>query len=66
LRDQRSTYAARTERTDHGEHLVFWHMVIVSAGTMWQWGRHSTAFLATRHFDDADLIERHVERVAAR
>jgi len=25
---------------------------------MRQWGRHATAFVGRRHFDDADLIER--------
>ena len=31
---------------------------IVSAGAMRQWGRHATAFVGRRHFDDADLFER--------
>ena len=40
------------------ERFVFWPMGVPSAGTMRQWGRHATAFLGRRHFDDADLIER--------
>lgn len=52
--------------TERGERLLFWPMGIASPGTMRQWGRHPTAFLGTRHFDDADLIERRFERVAAR
>jgi hypothetical protein len=40
------------------ERLLFWPMGVPSAGTMRQWGRHATAFLGRRHFDDADLIER--------
>jgi hypothetical protein len=33
-------------------------MGIASAGAMRQWGRHATAFVGRRHFDDADLLER--------
>jgi len=44
-----------TERT---ERMLFWPMGIPSAGAMRQWGKHATAFLGRRHFDDADLIER--------
>ncbi|MBI3045060.1 MAG: hypothetical protein HYY78_19780 [Betaproteobacteria bacterium] len=40
------------------ERVLFWPMGIASAGTMRQWGRHATAFLGRRHFDDAGLIER--------
>ncbi|MBI3375527.1 MAG: hypothetical protein HY017_27740 [Betaproteobacteria bacterium] len=40
------------------ERFLFWPMGVPSAGTMRQWGRHATAFLGRRHFDDADLIER--------
>jgi hypothetical protein len=46
---------AGTERT---ERLLFWPMGIPSAGAMRQWGRHATAFVGRRHFDDADLFER--------
>jgi hypothetical protein len=44
--------------TDRGERALFWPMGVPSAGAMRQWGRHSTAFLGRRHFDDADLMER--------
>jgi len=40
------------------ERLLFWPMGIASAGAMRQWGRHATAFVGRRHFDDADLFER--------
>lgn len=44
--------------TERPERLLFWPMGIRSAGAMRQWGRHATAFVGRRHFDDADLIER--------
>lgn len=44
--------------TERGERALFWPMGIPSAGAMRQWGKHATAFLGRRHFDDADLIER--------
>ncbi len=44
-----------TERT---ERFLFWPSGIVSAGAMRQWGRHATAFVGRRHFDDADLLEK--------
>jgi hypothetical protein len=34
-------------------------MGIESAGAMRQWGRHATAFVGRRHFDEAQLIERY-------
>lgn len=40
------------------ERAFFWPMGIESPGTMRQWGRHPTAFLGKRHFDDADLIDK--------
>lgn len=43
--------------TERPERLLFWPMGIPSAGAMRQWGRHATAFVGRRHFDDADLIE---------
>jgi hypothetical protein len=45
------------------ERFLFWPMGVPSAGTMRQWGHHATAFLGTRHFDDADLIAKRFERV---
>lgn len=44
--------------TERDERMLFWPMGIVSSGAMRQWGRHATAFVGRRHFDDADLIER--------
>lgn len=44
----------RTERT---ERFLLWPMGIRSPGAMRQWGRHPTAFIGRRHFDDAFLIE---------
>jgi hypothetical protein len=44
--------------TERAERFLFWPMGIASAGAMRQWGRHATAFVGRRHFDDADLLER--------
>lgn len=44
--------------TERAERLLFWPMGIPSAGAMRQWGRHATAFVGRRHFDDAELIAR--------
>ena len=41
------------------ERFLFWPMGIVSPGAMRQWGRHATAFVGRRHFDDARLMERY-------
>jgi hypothetical protein len=43
--------------TERLERVLFWPMGIASAGAMRQWGRHATAFVGRRHFDDADLLE---------
>ena len=43
------------------ERFFFWPMGIASSGAMRQWGRHATAFVGRRHFDDADLFERRFE-----
>jgi hypothetical protein len=43
--------------TDRAERYLFWPMGIVRAGAMRQWGRHATAFVGRRHFDDAQLME---------
>lgn len=50
--------------TERLERLFFWPMGIANAGAMRQWGRHATAFLGTRHFDDADLLARRFARAA--
>jgi hypothetical protein len=47
--------------TQRAERYFYWPMGIASAGAMRQWGRHATAFVGRRHFDDADLIERRFE-----
>ena len=44
--------------TARAERFVFWPMGIASAGAIRQWGRHATAFIGRRHFDDADLFEK--------
>jgi hypothetical protein len=44
--------------TERAERFLFWPMGVRSAGAMRQWGRHATAFVGRRHFDDADLLER--------
>ena len=44
--------------TERAERFLFWPMGIASAGQMRQWGRHATAFVGRRHFDDADLLEK--------
>jgi hypothetical protein len=43
------------------ERFFFWPMGIASSGAMRQWGRHATAFVGRRHFDDAELFERRFE-----
>jgi hypothetical protein len=51
--------------TERAERFVFWPMGIASAGAMRQWGRHATAFVGRRHFDEATLIERYFVLVPA-
>ena len=48
--------------TERGERWLFWPMGIAEPGAMRQWGRHATAFVGRRHFDDADLVERYFQR----
>jgi hypothetical protein len=45
--------------TERGERYLFWPMGVPEPGAMRQWGRHSTAFVGRRHFDDARLMERY-------
>lgn len=47
--------------SERPERILFWPMGIASAGAMRQWGRHATAFVGRRHFDDADLLEQRFE-----
>jgi hypothetical protein len=49
--------------TERGERLVTWPLGIESAGAMREWGRHATALIGRRQFDDADLIERRFELI---
>lgn len=39
------------------ERWLLWPMGVASPGSMRQWGRHATAFVGRRHFDDPCLIE---------
>jgi hypothetical protein len=52
--------------TERAERFYFWPMGIDSAGQMRQWGRHATAFVGRRHFDEATLIDRYFAVVIAR
>ena len=45
--------------SERGERYFFWPMGIAEPGAMRQWGRHATAFVGRRHFDDPFLIERY-------
>ena len=49
--------------TERPERFLLWPMGIRSPGAMRQWGRHATAFVGRRHFDDAHLIESLFTRV---
>ncbi|MFO1371398.1 MAG: hypothetical protein U1F42_03060 [Candidatus Competibacteraceae bacterium] len=51
---------AGSERT---ERWLLWPMGIASPGAMRERGRHATAFVGRRHFDDADLLDRLFEPV---
>ncbi|HEX4883777.1 MAG TPA: hypothetical protein VFX05_06530, partial [Casimicrobiaceae bacterium] len=45
--------------TERGERALFWPTGIRSAGAMRQWGRHATAFVGRRHFDEPFLLDRY-------
>ncbi|MCC7487532.1 MAG: hypothetical protein IT529_21370 [Burkholderiales bacterium] len=45
--------------SERAERYFFWPMGIVEPGAMRQWGRHATAFVGRRHFDDPRLMERY-------
>ena len=45
--------------SERGERWLFWPMGVPEPGAMRQWGRHATAFVGRRHFDDPDLLERY-------
>ncbi len=59
----RSAYdpAGFIEGTERPERWLYWPMGIASAGQMRQWGRHATAFVGRRHFDDAFLLDLYFE-----
>lgn len=44
--------------TERLERFFFWPMGVADSGAMRQWGRHASAFVGRRHFDDADLLEK--------
>jgi hypothetical protein len=48
--------------TERSERYTLWISGIASPGAMRQWGRHATAFVGRRHFDEAFLIERYFTR----
>jgi hypothetical protein len=47
--------------SQRGERFLYWPMGVREPGSMRQWGRHATAFVGRRHFDDPTLIERYFE-----
>jgi len=55
----RSLYAAdgMIEGTERRERWLLWPMGVKNPGAMRQWGRHATAFVGRRHFDDPFLFE---------
>jgi hypothetical protein len=59
----RSLYApdGLVRGTERAEQFLFWPMGIASAGAMRQWGRHATALVGRRHFDEPFLIERYFQ-----
>ncbi len=48
--------------SERRERWLLWPMGIASPGAMRQWGRHATAFVGRRHFDDPYLIDGAFER----
>lgn len=50
--------------TERGERWLFWPMGVAEPGAMRQWGRHATAFVGRRHFDEAGLLDRYFEVAA--
>jgi hypothetical protein len=45
--------------TERAERYFFWPMGVPEPGAMRQWGRHATAFVGRRHFDDPGMLERY-------
>jgi len=50
--------------SERPERFILWPTGVRSAGAMRQWGRHATAFVGQRHFDDPFLIESLFEAAA--
>ena len=48
--------------TERAERHLLWISGIRSPGAMRQWGRHATAFVGRRHFDEPFLLERYFTR----
>ena len=44
--------------TERAERYLFWPMGVPEPGAMREWGRHATAFVGRRQFDDADVVAR--------
>ncbi|MBX9964499.1 MAG: hypothetical protein K2Y35_15680 [Burkholderiales bacterium] len=47
--------------TERGASWLYWPTGVKAPGAMRQWGRHATAFVGKRHFDDAYLLDRYFE-----
>lgn len=47
--------------SERAERFLFWPMGVPNAGAMRQWGRHATAFVGERHFDDPELLDKYFE-----
>lgn len=47
--------------SERGERYLYWPMGVREPGAMRQWGRHATAFVGRRHFDDPNLLERYFD-----
>ena len=47
--------------SERGERYLYWPMGVREPGAMRQWGRHATAFVGRRHFDDPYLLERYFD-----
>jgi hypothetical protein len=61
---RRSAFGADgiVQGSERGERVYFWPMGIREPGAMRIWGRHATAFVGKRHFDDPDLLEKYFRR----
>ncbi|MGF1612746.1 MAG: hypothetical protein ACFCVA_02210 [Gammaproteobacteria bacterium] len=50
--------------TERRERCLLWPTGVQSPGAMRQWGRHATAFVGRRYFDDPNLIERYFDKAS--